>query len=134
MKKQLWVIVPAVLVALGASEARAQGPARSYSYVMQEPTGSVGTTGFRTVGGISIPRPAVGTTAIPPYSYRVAASPNVSRYYAGYGTNDFPYYGRPYGHAYDAWTWPYLGQGTGNAHYYYEVVPATFAPGFVFKR
>ena len=134
MKSRLWVIVSAVFVALGASEARAQGPARSYSYVMEEPTGSVGTTGMPSAAGISISRPAVGTTAIPPYSYRVVASPNVSRYYAGYGTNDFPYHGRPYGRAYDAWTWPYLAQGSGVAHYYYEVVPATVAPGFVYKR
>jgi hypothetical protein len=61
-----------------------------------------------------------------PYSY-YAAWPNwPARGYVGYGANDiFPYYGRPYGHAYDLWTWPYMSEsyyGGVLARYYYPPV------------
>ena len=58
-----------------------------------------------------------------PYSY-YAAWPNwPARGYVGYGPNDiFPFYGRPYGHAYDLWTWPSLSEsyygGVLNRYYY----------------
>jgi hypothetical protein len=46
-----------------------------------------------------------------PYSY-YAAYPNPARGYVGYGASDaFPFYGQPYGHAYDKWTWAYLPGG-----------------------
>lgn len=39
------------------------------------------------------------------YSYYMVA-PLPARGYVGYGDADiFPYYGQPYGHAYDLWTW-----------------------------
>lgn len=61
-----------------------------------------------------------------PYSY-YAAWPNwPARGYVGYGPNDiFPYYGRPYGHPYDLWTWPYMSEsyfGGALARYYYPPV------------
>jgi hypothetical protein len=39
----------------------------------------------------------------------------------GYGSNDFPFYGKPYGYPYDAWTWLYLSGGSYGslARYYY---------------
>jgi len=62
------------------------------------------------------------TTAAPasavrtyPYSYYVAY-PHPARGYVGYGEQDqFPYYGRPYGHPYDPWTWPYMSGGYNGA-------------------
>ena len=33
--------------------------------------------------------------------------------YAGFGSNDFPYYGRPYGSPSDPWSWPAM---AGYAH------------------
>jgi len=47
----------------------------------------------------------------PPYSYYAAPYPLPARYYVGYGDNDYPFYGRPYGHPYDPWTWQYMGGG-----------------------
>jgi hypothetical protein len=58
-------------------------------------------------------------TFYPPYSYW-AAAPHPARLYVGYGTNDFPFHGRPYGYPYDAWSWTYLGDAQrGLARYYY---------------
>jgi len=57
----------------------------------------------------------------PPYSYYAAPYSLPARYYVGYGSNDFPFYGRPYGHPYDRWSWPYLSGGYQGAlaRYYY---------------
>jgi hypothetical protein len=59
---------------------------------------------------------------VPPYSY-YAAIPFPARGYVGYGYNDFPYYGRPYGSPSDPWTWPYMSSGGwALARYYYPPV------------
>ena len=59
---------------------------------------------------VSYAAPKTTATYIPPYSYYVAPYPLPARPYVGLGSNDiFPYYGRPYGHPYDAWTWSYMG-------------------------
>ena len=42
-----------------------------------------------------------------PYSY-YAAFPNPAREYVGYGFNDFPFYGDPYGKPTDRWSWQYM--------------------------
>ena len=34
---------------------------------------------------------------------------------SAYGANDFPFHGRPYGHPYDPWTWPYMSGSTARA-------------------
>jgi len=62
------------------------------------------------------PAPAAATY---PYSY-YAAYPGPARGYVSYGANDFPFYGVPYGHPYDPWTWPYMSgaYGRGLARYY----------------
>src|SRR5262249_50263523 len=80
------------------------------------------------MGGATFVTPAYGATYyyargyIPPYSYW-AAYPYPARTYVGYGTNDFPFYGRPYGHPYDAWSWTYMGDPyRGLAKYYYPPV------------
>src|SRR5690242_12194486 len=44
---------------------------------------------------------------MPSYSYWTAAYYGFPpRIYAGYGYNDFPYYGQPYGSPSDPWSWP----------------------------
>jgi hypothetical protein len=44
---------------------------------------------------------------MPSYSYWTAAYYGYPpRIYSGYGSNDFPYYGRPYGSPSDPWSWP----------------------------
>ena len=59
---------------------------------------------------------------IRPYSYYVAA-PGQARGYYGYGQDEFPYYGRAYGHPYDPWTWPYMaGYYQNSLNRYYEPV------------
>ena len=75
--------------------------------------------------------PAVGgpvyesSAYVPPYSYYVTY-PWPARGYVPYGLNDgFPFYGRPYGHAYDRWTWYHMGGGSSRylARYYYPPIP-----------
>ena len=77
-------------------------------------------------GPIDFPIPTYGSWAyssgyaIPAYSY-YASYPFQARGYVGYGTNDYPFYGRPYGHPYDPWTWRYMSEDpyVGLARYYY---------------
>jgi len=54
------------------------------------------------------------------YSYSYYASPYPARTYVAYGADDFPFYGVPYGHPYDPWTWPYMSgsYNRGLARYY----------------
>ena len=56
---------------------------------------------------------------VKPYSYYVLPPSIPSREYVG--PAQFPFYGRPYGHPNDRWTWPYLaGPSYGVlARYYY---------------
>ena len=65
---------------------------------------------------------ADGQPPIRPYSY-YAAAPGQARGYYGYGQDEFPYYGRAYGHPYDPWTWPYMtGYYQNSLYRYYEPV------------
>lgn len=54
-----------------------------------------------------------------PYSYYGVPSWQPARIYEGPAV--FPFYGRPYGHPYDHWTWPYISGGADAnlARYYY---------------
>jgi hypothetical protein len=79
------------------------------------------------VGGSVYPAPVV-VTSVPqpgpvfPYSYW-AAWPQPARAYVAYGANDiFPYGGRPYGHAYDRFSWATLAGSGDLARYYYPPV------------
>jgi hypothetical protein len=94
MKKALVAIALAASF-LVASEAKAQ----SYGTAIPYP----GTPGFVTAryAGFTYVAPSMGYL---PYSY-YAALPFPARDYVGYGTNDFPFYGRPYGSPNDPWTW-----------------------------
>ncbi|WP_406694926.1 hypothetical protein V5E97_28180 [Singulisphaera sp. Ch08] len=60
---------------------------------------------------------------VPPYSY-YAAFPGPARGYEGYGTNDFPFYGQPYGGPSDRWSWSAMSTDRfgGLARYYYPPV------------
>ena len=70
------------------------------------------------------PSPAVPVQSVywPPYSYW-AAWPLPARDYVGYGTNDFPFYGRRYGSPSDPWSWPALAGYPAQYRYYYPPVP-----------
>jgi hypothetical protein len=48
--------------------------------------------------------PATAPSRVYTYSYFTRSS-LPARTYVGYGTQDFPFYGTPYGHPYDAYTW-----------------------------
>jgi hypothetical protein len=78
------------------------------------PATAVDSSGDRGVG------PSMGTY-IPPYSYYAAIPPMPARIYVGgSGPNDFPFYGRPYGHVYDRWSWQSMSDSNRNvlARYY----------------
>lgn len=64
----------------------------------------------------------VGASQGYPYSYW-AAWPNQARQYVGYGASDgFAFYGSPYGHANDRWSWSSLSGQNTLARYYYPPV------------
>jgi len=80
------------------------------------PTAVVAPVGGGTYGYSS------GYAGAPAYQYSYYAVPNrvgPARGYVGFGQSDFPFYGQPYGHPYDPWTWPYMANnGRGLARYY----------------
>jgi hypothetical protein len=93
-------------------------------------TGLFGPRAFTGPGGpvTLTPGPASGSTAgavtyssgyVPPYSYYVLPASVPSRIYVG--PPDFPFYGRPYGHPTDRWSWQYMGNLYRDvlARYYY---------------
>ena len=61
----------------------------------------------------------VAESRVYPYSY-YASRTLPARTYVGYGAEDFPFQGVPYGHLYDPWTWPYMSgsYSRGLARYY----------------
>jgi hypothetical protein len=78
-----------------------------------------------TVATYSSPTPGHSAASVPTsrlYSYSYYTRSTLpARTYVGYGTNDFPYHGSPYGHPYDPYTWDAM-SGSYNsslAHYYY---------------
>jgi hypothetical protein len=85
-------------------------------------------TAFTQAAPSSTSAPSVATYSSPMaqpapsriYSYSYYASPQPARTYVGYGADDFPFYGVPYGHPYDPWTWPYMtgSYNRGLARYY----------------
>ncbi len=100
-------IVVAAAVAASAREAGAQGIVGGGGYA-----GAPVVVGAPVLGS-SIVAP-YADAYVPPYSY-YAALPLPARQYVGLGAsagsyNDFPFHGQPYGHPYDAWTWPYIGR------------------------
>lgn len=101
--------VAALSLALGTS-------AKAQSVVYE---GSWGTAPGVVVVGPTFADP----NYVPPYSY-YAVFPEPARGYVGYGTNDFAYYGRPYGSPSDRWSWDAMTTAPGGslARYYYPPV------------
>ena len=52
----------------------------------------------------------IGGVYVPEYGYSRATYPYPARVYSGYGSNDFPFHGRPYGPAWEPWSWSALSQ------------------------
>ena len=75
--------------------------------------------GVSTSAAVSAPSSVAQPGRVYTYSY-YTRSPLPPRTYVGYGTDDFAYHGRPYGHPYDPWTWPMMtgAYGNGLARYY----------------
>ena len=122
MKATLKALIFVAPLLLAGAKADAQTMFRRGSSVVIPAAVESGTTNLPSVATYGvIVRPTVGTTYVPPYSYQVLPNAYPKRHYSGYGTNDFPFYGQPYGHSYDAWTWPYLsgGYNRGMARYFY---------------
>jgi hypothetical protein len=93
---------------LVVSEVRAQ------SIIATVPTPGMSGSAGTANAGFSQGTPPTGYL---PYSY-YAALPFRARGYVGYGFNDFPFYGQPYGRPTDTWSWQsmsrsyYAGRGT----------------------
>jgi hypothetical protein len=99
------------------SPAHAPPASATYSaYPSRMPT-SYGTMSYAR--GYSSPATAGQPTRSYSYSY-YTLSPLPARTYVPYATNDFSFYGVPYGHPYDPWTWPMMSgySATGLARYY----------------
>ena len=98
---------------LSVSEANAQ-----HIFRRGHARGTVAQSGRpqATAGGAAS---SAATPRVYPYSY-YASRGLPARTYVGYGDNDFPFYGSPYGHPYDAWTFSTLSgsYGQGLARYY----------------
>ncbi len=101
------MVVAAGLTAVGGSRAEAQVYAGTYAPSVTYSSAYV---------------PPAASTAVKPYSYYVLPASVPSRVYVG--PNEFPFYGRPYGHVYDRWTWQYMNEPYygGMARYYYPAL------------
>lgn len=110
MRKIILALVAAASIGLAAPRA-----ARAQTF------GAIG--GPVTVAPLSYQAPAPGYPMpsygaprviqglyVPHYSYSRAPYPYPARVYNGYGSNDFAFYGRPYGHAWEPWSWSALSQ------------------------
>jgi hypothetical protein len=131
-------VTAVVALAVGPGRADAQvigrGPSGGPS-VFTGPGGPVALTPGYTTAATAVYATAVpaayasGYSGVgsytPPYSYYAAIPPMPARIYVGYGdTDEFPFYGRPYGHVYDRWSWASMSnynQGV-LARYYYPPV------------
>ncbi len=63
---------------------------------------------------------------VAPYSYYAAPPGTHARTYVGYGASDiFPFYGQPYGHPGDRWSWTSMSSYPSSTlvRYYYPPVP-----------
>jgi hypothetical protein len=105
----LAVLAPALAFVLAPTPAAAQG-AVSHGHWFGHGSGvtdySISADSYThsyDSGGIG----AYAPSYVPSYSYWTAAYYGYPpRIYSGYGANDFPYYGRPYGSPSDPWSWP----------------------------
>lgn len=99
----------AVLLAASAGTASAQ------SFVYVGPRTVANNVAVLPHGNYSVPSYGapriIGTgTYFPAYGYPSAPYPLPARFYAGFGTNDFPFHGQPYGSPSEPWNWEGLGR------------------------
>ena len=112
-------LASAVLLA-GGGDAEAQvftGPGGPVS--LTPGYGYAGYSGYAAGGGYYGGPWGYSSAYVPPYSYYVLPASIPSRVYVG--PPQYPFYGKPYGHIYDRWTWPYMSNLYGDvlARYYY---------------
>src|SRR4051812_148192 len=94
-----FVLTASLGLASGRS-ASAQSHYVSTGPVVLAPSANVPMAGSYALPSYGSPPVLSGGIYLPPYSYYLAPYPLPARLYSG-GTNDFPFYGRPYGHPYD---------------------------------
>jgi hypothetical protein len=96
-----------VIGLLTATDAQAQ-------HLFRKGAGRQGISSATVSGSSSTP-------AARSYSYSYYSRSSLpARTYVGYGDNDFPFHGQPYGHPYDAFTWSAMSGSYANdmARYY----------------
>jgi len=98
---------------VSASEADAQYVIRQ-PYTSPSPMAGVTYSSYYAGSVATVP-----TARVYSYSY-YTLSPLPARTYVGYRADEFPFYGAPYGHPYDPWTWPMMSgsYNRGLARYY----------------
>ncbi len=87
------------------STGRASAQAVLTSYTVVAPNASISPSYTYPVPSYGAPRLLQGGVYAPVYDYFAAPYPLPARIYAGYGKNDFPFYGQVYGHPYEPFTW-----------------------------
>jgi len=110
MRKAIAVLVLTAAASLaGSTSAQAQGVRGRLFGGPRVFTGPGGPTTLTPGYGYSssYAAPASVPGQVKPYSYYVLPSGVPSREYSGEPTV-FPFYGKPYGHPYDRWTWTYM--------------------------
>jgi hypothetical protein len=101
------MILAALLASISTRSVTAQTYVSSGPVVVQS-TSAVPAAGSYALPSYGSAPVLAGGIYLPPYSYYLAPYPLPARLYSGYGNNDFPFYGRPYGHPYDPWTFESL--------------------------
>jgi hypothetical protein len=100
---------------VAASEADAQ-------HVVYSGSATPGRVYYSPTYSSSFSAPATASQPTRTYTYSYYSRSGLpARTYIGFGGGgDFPFYGQPYGHPYDAWTWPMMSGSYGNglARYY----------------
>lgn len=114
MSRPMAALLIAVSMAFSASAAQAQVVTRTSPWnAWAWGPGGVWSSGTASHSPLTptpvypvLPGGAWAAPYVPPYSYYAAVYPYPARIYIGYFSNDMPFYGTPYGHPYDLWTWP----------------------------
>lgn len=121
---RIWTLAACLVASIWATHAEAGHGLFKHRVVSSAPAATAAPCAACEAaqgGGVGITDPG-HSAPIRPYSY-YAAAPGQARGYYGYGEDQFPYYGRAYGHPYDPWTWPYMsGYYQNSLNRYYEPV------------
>jgi hypothetical protein len=134
MRLETWIATTALAAALGlATGGRADAQVfRVGAGIAPKPF--IGAGGPVNVTSANAPATATFATShayasgyngatsgyIPPYSYYAALPPAPARIYVDYANSGFNFYGKPYGHPNDRWSWSAMSsdQGSMNRYYY----------------